>query len=419
DAAALMAARWQASSLNLLGELNLLNALAIEARDDDAQDVITNMQARLCFAGPMTGVLAMQQAAKLNRIHVNEDFTEYMLEHAWTVRTEYGMDIGGHALFDEPWPGAWEDYADMIELVALEGVAAGVDNHKRYTDYADGHILTDKGFYRAVDGRDWCWFFLHYPGLLESHAGWHSWPPLPPLEPPVPQDCEYLALRVAQVLMAMWQAPLLEQQMNLLGYEPPPPFTTQLTYSVRNWMIYQPGPWGPWDAIQEDGFPVKGPPKPEFDVAGADVAVRVQSRVARLTPNLDNAAQEDEITWSAAAKPFGWVSSEEDGDRYPPSLWGFVLPSFHDVRLIPVDAASEGSPGGFDLAFHRHVRNHLPIYLATGRLEPGCRFCNSLGIFDDDDYRQQGRDWLAKHSNLCNLPPPGGGMPGGGTQHGH
>ncbi len=423
DAAALAGAKWQASTLNLIGELNLLHALAIEAQDVTAQEMITNMQARLCFAGPMVGVLAMQQAAKLNRIHVNEEFTTYMHEHAQTVRQEYGLNIGGSALLEEPYPGAWEEYADMIDAVADEGIAAGIDNHKRYTDIADGHILADKGFYRAVEARDWCWFFLHHPGLLDSHNGHDSWPPLPPPDPPIPQDCEYLALRLQQIstyLPQLTPVSRLIQQADALGYENPlPVVTTQLTETVHNWMIYQPEPWSEWAAIKDD-FPVLGDVKPEFDYAGADVVSRVHAQAARFTPNLDNAQQDDEIVWSAAAKPFGYLSPDTDeNDRFPPSIWHLVLPAFRAVRLIPVDTASVGSPGGFDLLFRKHINEHLPTYLSNGTREPGCRYCRDLGVFDNADFRQQGSDWLRKNSGLCTLPPPSSGGRGGGSQRGH
>ena len=63
DAAALAAARWQGATLNLMGELNLLHVLALANGQPAAVDAITNMQARLCFTGPMTALFAAQIAA--------------------------------------------------------------------------------------------------------------------------------------------------------------------------------------------------------------------------------------------------------------------------------------------------------------------------------------------------------------------
>lgn len=421
DAAALAGARWQAAALNLVGELNLLHALAIESQDAVAQDMITNMQARICFAGPMAGVLAMQQAAKLNGIHVDQEFTDYMHDHARKVRREYGMDVGGAGLLDEPYEGAWEEYADMIEMVADEGIAAGIDNHKRYDDFGSGHILVAKDFYRAVASRNWCWFFLHHPGLLESHRGHGSWPPLPPPDPPVPQDCEYLALRLQMIETYLPQVVSTNhfiEHAGALGYDPLPVLTTQVTETVHHWMIYQPGVWREWEAIK-DGFPVSGELRPEFDYAGADVVSRVHASAARLTPDLGNAEQEDEVVWSAASKPFGYFAPEDDGERLPPSLWSLVMPAFRAVRLIPADTASEGSPGGFDIAFRRHINEHLPPYLSNGIITPGCGYCRSLKTFDEPEFRKTGSEWLGKNSGLCTLPPPNSGGRGGGSKRAH
>jgi len=58
DAAALMAARWQGISLNLVGDLNILQALAVAADDQDAVGAISNLQTRICFTGPMIGLIA-------------------------------------------------------------------------------------------------------------------------------------------------------------------------------------------------------------------------------------------------------------------------------------------------------------------------------------------------------------------------
>ena len=66
DAAALAAARWQGTTLNLIGELNLMHALALATPvpDEAAISAITNMQARLSFTGPLTGLYAAQLAAE-------------------------------------------------------------------------------------------------------------------------------------------------------------------------------------------------------------------------------------------------------------------------------------------------------------------------------------------------------------------
>ena len=174
DAAALEAARWQATTLNLIGELNLLHALALAQGDDTTCDTITNAQARIAFAGPLTGAGAAQQAAKLNGAPVREDYTQFVRDCADRVRHDYATTIGGQLALPEPWEGAWNDYADMLQAIADDGVAAGFDNAHFYSDPDGGHILLEEAFYRAVRGRDWCWFYHYAPGLLEQYtdASW-------------------------------------------------------------------------------------------------------------------------------------------------------------------------------------------------------------------------------------------------------
>ena len=429
DAAALEAARWQASSLNMIGEMNLLHALAAVDENEDACALITDMQVRMCFAGPMIGLLAMQQAAKQNRIHVNEDFTAYIRGHAQTVRDEYGLQVGDFALLEEPWPGAWGEYADMLDAIADDGIAAGPDNHRLYGDFTDPHILADKAFYRAVNAPNWCWFYLFHEGLLENYRGHTYWPPLPAPETPVPEDCEFLGLRVQRFETTLLEnfIPTLVEQGEAMGFGPflPPgaPAWTNVTEAAHTWMYYQPGAWDEWRVIKEDGFPVLGSVKPEFDYEGADIVARVHASSTRVTPNNhrggNNTPQADEIVWTAASKPFGFLL--DNGERRKPTDFGLVLPVFEAARLIPVDTASEGSPGGFDLQFRRHVNEHLPEYLSggPGALHMDCAYCRSLLVFEDPEFRRRGVDWLRDNSGRCTMPPPNSGGPGGGTQRGH
>src|SRR5690606_36945748 len=88
DAAALAAARWQGATLNLIGDLAILQAAALSGGDTNAAERISGVQARLCFAGPLIGLLAAQQAAKHNRLYVHPDYTAELDDHARRV-TEY------------------------------------------------------------------------------------------------------------------------------------------------------------------------------------------------------------------------------------------------------------------------------------------------------------------------------------------
>jgi len=103
DSAALMAARWQGITLNLIGDLNIMHAVALANNDRATASSVTNLQARLCFVGPLIAYSACQQAAKNNKIYRNETFDQILREHAAKVRDDYTQ------VFDPPYVGAWEE----------------------------------------------------------------------------------------------------------------------------------------------------------------------------------------------------------------------------------------------------------------------------------------------------------------------
>ncbi len=432
DAAALAAARWQGTTLNLIGELNLMHALALSARDSDAVDAITNMQARLCFTGPMTALVAAQVVAKNNRIYTDPDMTQFLSEHADVV-ARYSTAIGGQALYPEPYVGAWDDYARMLAAIAADGIAAGPDNARFFGDASGNHILRDPAFYDAVAGRIWCWFFLHPTAsrnpprtMLDTFTDHTGWAPLPQPDPPTFENAEIFGLGLVSHAITldsvMSEAPLVQgaaqQAVDFSGF-----VATNVMPVVEQWFFYHPAAWSPWSIMHPEGpdaFPIVGEVKPEYDYTGADAVIRLYAQAERLTPAATGAPVRDDILWTAAAKPFGYIEAEELGNlRLRPDAYGIVLPAYRDVRLIPVDAASGGDGGTFDIRWRRHIDEHLPRYTATGDLAHDCGYCRQIRTFEDADFRRQGIDWLLVNSDRCTLAPPGGGGRGGGTRRGH
>ncbi len=421
DAAALAAARWQATSLNFIGELNLMHAMALAAGADDAVDVITNTQLRLGFTGPMTGVAAAQQAAKLNNIYVNEAYTDFVREHAEVVRREYGGMIGGETALPEPWPGAWAEYAAMLEAIADDGVAAGVDNAWFYSDPSAGHPLLDVAFYEAVAARDWCWFYLNQPGLLEAYTTYAWWPGLPEPDPWAMASSEMLGLWVTPQIhrfATMLRAPGVSDAAERLGIDLslPPDADETLPETEHVWFYYSMGRWSTWDAISPP-FPVDGRVRREYDYMGADAVMRVEAAISRFSSDGGTDA-EDTILWTAAAKAFGYLEGE-DG-RMRPNAPHLVLPAFRNVALIPMDASTAPAGGSFNLAWRRHCLEHVPRYLRNGPGAGGnCRYCRQLVTWEIPAFRQAGAAWLGTNSWQCTLRPPGGGGGGGGTRRAH
>ena len=388
DAAALAAARWQGISLNLIGDLNIMQAGALMEGDTNAATAIAELQSRISFTGPMVGLLAAQQAAKLNGMHNNDEYTDFLVEHAESVAYDYSSISGaGSMLFEEPWPGAWEEYADMLFYIAGEGVAVGPDNMLLYSDPGDGaHYLLSIIFYDAIAGRNWCWFKGNYD-LISTYSDWGWWSPVPEPEiaDPINSEIYGLGLRKQTVLDDLTN---IVNQLSIDRDLGVPPVTNVFPMSAT-WFTYDDGRWQPWNILNGGSdFPQTGPLKPQYDYTGADAATRIDTEVDRITPG----SRASELRWTSAAKPFGYLNDIE-----PPDTYSLVLPAFHDVRLIPVDASSRPQGGSYNLVWRQHTEEHLPPYLSSGLpgLDPTCWYCSQLRTWEQAAFRMEGIAWIA------------------------
>jgi hypothetical protein len=432
DAAALAATRWQAATLNLVGELNLMHVLALAAvpvPDTAAVDAITNMQARLCFTGPLAGFYASQVAAKNNHIYVDPALTDFLRSHVSTIRTQYGnmIDEDGEKYYNEPWPGAWDEYADMLEAICADGIAVGPDNAQFFAIPSGAHILLSKEYYEAVLGRSWCWFYLYQRGLLESYSSFRDWPPLPDVNPNTYDNSEIFGVGLHPVTARMkhlFTASMLEADVSRAGLVPDAGVdynSTNLMDSAETWYMYKRGMWDSWDLIKPDGeypFPAAGEIRPEYDYAGADVVVRLSAVVDRMTPG--TGTQQASVNWTAAAKSFGYLEADAEKQK-PDAAAAFVLPAFRNVRLIPADTASGSNNSSSDVEWMIHVTKHLKPYMEVGSTSPNsCGYCRALVMWEPKPFRQEGIDWLKINSYKCKIPSGGGGgHRGGGSRRGH
>lgn len=437
DGAALAAARWQGITLNILGELNAAQAVAINdalLRGDTnfaEARAIADLQARVCFAGPMIGFAAAQQAGKNNGVHVNKAFTAQVASHAAAVRA-YAGAARAQGITPPYVNGdgstAWDDYADMLAVIGNEGIVAMPGRQSPYTGY---HTLLDRDFYQAIATMNWCWFYNHARNLLQTYSGWQSWPPLPPFLNSSFNAAEYFPINVTTV-------PYLDYLSVFLGDNTLPAKALQQLSQVSShalltdvaqvpatWYCYDRSHWIPWsDWINTNGdsssgpFPFISSIKKQYDVAGCDAGLAV---LADSSATLFSKKQYA-ITWVAAAKPFGYL----DGD-VPAHTYGIVLPAFRDVRLIPYD--SKISPDGGtpdDLNWIEHITSHLPIYMKYGPdgildLAAHCMYCSDLIRWENPNFRMTGIVWLQNYWTNCIVPPSrgGGGGSGGGSSHGH
>ena len=150
ESAALAGAAWQRDSLNLIGEINLIKACSVLLMDDekwnlplpDAEsnpeldtaalaaarsntlqsriDVLTEMQTRISFVGPLIGFAAAQQAAKANGITSIGDLEHYLEELRTSSR--YSPEFGGAAEYINNY--RWKaPYIDLIQTISRNGIA--------------------------------------------------------------------------------------------------------------------------------------------------------------------------------------------------------------------------------------------------------------------------------------------------------
>ena len=445
DAAALAAARHQALVLNEIARLNLEHLRAAALDETNRCEEIFYTQRRLALIAPVDGLRKADEAARANGREPREEFSTILREHAHIVRTVYAG--GGQAgdPYPEPYPGAWGEYAAAIDAAIADGLAAGPDNLEFY--YAQGgHLLLTRDFYSAIAGRNWCWFHFNAESTLKSYTGHEDWGPLPIRHENSFENSEIFSLHVKSKRGSILDVFTPREVVNLLerfadtgetgqGGSPWAESVAEcpVTYAVitnsallrdnrQTWYFLGEDRWREWTEISaERGFPVLGSIKPEYDVRGCAAIMRCEDDVESFA--VDGTAN---LTWSAAAKPFGHLE-DEDGDAAPATyLNGFLVPCFTDARLVPLDSVGGQNLATADAGWVNHVRHHLGGYLAYGTLGlPGrCWYCAQLRLWEQESFRASGIWWLKFNSGTCRRSTGGGiggggGGIGGGTSHGH
>lgn len=422
DAAALAVARHQAELLNQIGALNVAHLRAALADDEEECVRISEEQARLCFLGPLRGISVGNKAAQANGAEPSDEMREILKQHVIDIRTTY---VTTPEAYPAPWEGAWEEYAQALEVEIGAPLYAGPDNIE-FMDAAGGHLLLDPQFYHAVAGRNWCWFHFRAAGVLDSYSGFGDWGPLPSA------DDETRRRRCANSeVYSLHLVPRTGSAVDLLGPElvcrlagaSPDELAQSSLITNRNqvWFFYDTtdaGTWRRWREIDPDGedrFPVVGPVKPEYDVRGAAAICRVLGGI----PNLLESGEGRVAKWAAAAKPFGTVEDADGGVGVVTALKGFVTSAFEAVRLVPIDAVGGKDLSTADPDWMRHLREDLPAYFQNGPdALKGCYYCRQLVDWERPGVREQGRTWLMYNASSC-LRPTGGGGGRGGTPHGH
>ena len=420
DAAALAVAKHQGELINRIGALNVEHLKAAVADEAEKCEETVQEQLELSLLGPVDGILVGNDAAKANGAEQSDRMRDILLRHALDVRQFY---VGNPDLYPEAWEGAWEAYARKIETAVFPGIWAGPDNID-FIDAASGHMLLCKCFYRAVAGRNWCWFFFNAPGLLDSYSSFRDWSPLPSSDDETRRrrcvNSEIYSLHLRVVVGSAVTLLGTNLVMQLTGATAKELSKSELVRDPgQKWIFYDTYEWRKWTEIDPVGpaqFPVVGSVKREYDVKGCAAACRVERKFSDIVNGIGR-----ETSWSGAAKPFGTVENESgEVDVVTAVKGGFVVPAFTDTRLVPLDAVGGIDLSTADAGWMDHVKLHLPVYLEKGpdHLSP-CWYCQQLAEWELPSFRQAGRFWLKYHSGECSRCDSCGDGGRGGTPHGH
>jgi hypothetical protein len=420
DAAALAAARWQGHTLNMIGDLNLIQAAimsnsydedpatgAIEFFMPDEAYELHELRQRLEFVGPLAAFAVAQQTAFNNGALPDPALTSNLLFFAEDLRDEIGR---------EPYAEAFDEYANVIEDLAMRGVAAssyGIANLPR------NHPLVEEAFYAAIAEALVGWWcpMRAYEYELEDYEDFESWGNLNvenfryrfmfdlqldefstinasgELVKPgiaIPNEDDFI-----EELQEYMETATIVENFGDTDY------VTPAMYEVEEaeWHIYK-NTWArrwPRPATYDDKvthqnldrrLAIRGRVRAKYNYLGAVAGISMSAKVGRgILSSSDN--ETVDLAYKAKAKPFGFLNLE--GGQEPPYYFGFVFPCFQDVRLVHSDIGERALSG----TFFNHITQHLEPYLDRGpeAADPECSYCRLLVAWDLLD-RQDGLEWL-------------------------
>lgn len=469
DAGALAAARWQATSLNMIGELNLIQAAYICDNMDltpasynqvrGEVDQLAELRNRLSLNGPLLGYAAAQRASdqNLNARDIpfsNNEQQQYMKERANRFLT-CGAFFEG--VVEEPYSGAWQEYGALLMSIAENSVTVDCVGTQYFMAYARGHILFSPGFYEAVAGEQWCWFYFNARNLLREYTDYTYWDGLPAITPRISVNSEYLSLGLTE-----WDTWLIDSVVDyqtnhvesyygsasrptneiqqefyefLVSPEGEPvdgvdtngmevklgqdrPFFVATGENVLfRWHFYSPNYWLGGETLHARGanlFDNGLSVKEHYDYRGADATVQchvsadnlIMGNLTREEDTTRMAMVADSIYWQASAKPFGYL--EVASEQKSPVWFGLVLPAYRDVRLIHNKLSRYGDWGAIVPGYDVHIYKHLPVYIQEGPegiKDFDCWYCRQLEIMENEGFRSKGANWLDNSGHTCKQTP--------------
>ena len=451
DAAALAAAAWQGTTLNLVGELNLLRLAAACETNLEAVAGIYALQERLAVAGPCIALLAANETARENlEPHLPNDTVHLP---AYRELAAMGDIVQSFALAasgrgdgdaDGSWPTKNADYADMLRAALSGGSWVGADNAQILPSVVltGGHPLYSRAFYDAADAGNWPRICLNVFGGRHGEAvstllNWPGWGTVPEAttifdwdnpeffgvhfrRAAAPEVISNAAVdRILGLATELGLDPSVINADNVRKFD-------AFHFGNLPWFFLDGVAWRDWHELDPGGvarFPVRSRVRDEYNVKGAAAACRVLNVLVPVS----DATHTNLFAWTACARPFGSWHGEK-ANAFPLTGTGAVsaegspdlslaMPVFRMARLIPLGGVGESHLGAADPSWLGHVRNHVP----NGFRAAGCRFCAILKKWDDPSYTRAGGRYLMDHDHddVCAPPIHGGNAPGGGTRHAH
>jgi hypothetical protein len=375
DAAALTASNWQRHSLNLIGELNLVKACTVLVSDivplgDDSpegittsSEILTEMQARISFVGPMIGFGAAQQAAKNNGMNPVSHFTNVVNQHIGNLLNDdyYGTDVGINQSIEGY---SWRTpYIQMVEAAnaGQGGIAAAPNVDFASLPDVNPSWLLDVGLWRAVAAEYWCHPTLRSLLKTGDFAGQWWQADIVQDSARFPEEAEYSPLYIDYSGVGDTTAfDLAKSSIDPIAvgrelsvsdrYDKNDPLDTDninTPFPYVEWCIYESRwatnniPSSEWTGSADVSY-LRSPLLPEYIYGGALAKMRCYAEPTAMSSNYKaskisgdwlsaSSANVAKVTCTALAKPLGKLAA-----GVPPCAISMVLPVFDKSRLIPV-----------------------------------------------------------------------------------
>ncbi len=385
DAAALTAANWQRHSLNLIGELNLVKACTVLVSDivpivdpvdppdspagiTVASEILTEMQARVSFVGPMIGFGAAQQAAKNNGMNPVDHFTNVVNEHIDNLLNDdfYGVAAVNQIIEKYSWR---TPYTQMVESVNIGqgGIAAAPNVDFASLPDVNPSWLLDVRFWRAVAAEYWCYPTLRslvspaFPGPKADFTMQWWQASIVQDSARFPEECEYSPIYIEYSGVGdMSVFDLAKNSLDTIAADRDLTVSDKFdkidpadTDKINNplpyvkWCIYESRwatgniPSSEWTGSGAVSY-LRSPLMPEYIYGGALAKMRCYAEPTTMSSNYKasklsgdwvsaSSASVAPVTCTALAKPLGKLTA-----GVPPHAASMVLPVFDKSRLIPV-----------------------------------------------------------------------------------